>query len=108
MEDYKNKLGNLVDKLKKEQPKTPIQEVLPVKATPVERSFALCAPNASNSRASKSASPRGELARNCLVSVFKPGIHVREGGSRSRQIEPGRLQLGVLLERVQRLVAADS
>ncbi|MES2375421.1 MAG: hypothetical protein V4553_02520 [Bacteroidota bacterium] len=32
MENYKNKLGNLADKLKKEQPKTPIQEVLPVKA----------------------------------------------------------------------------
>lgn len=32
MEDYKNKLGNLADKLKKETPKTPIQEVLPVKA----------------------------------------------------------------------------
>jgi hypothetical protein len=33
MEDYKNKLGNLADKLKKEQPKTPMQEVLPIKAT---------------------------------------------------------------------------
>lgn len=32
MEDYKNKLGNLADKLKKESPKTPIQEVQPVKA----------------------------------------------------------------------------
>lgn len=31
MEDYKNRLGNLADKLKKEQPKTPIQEVQPVK-----------------------------------------------------------------------------
>jgi hypothetical protein len=35
MEDYKKKLGGLADKLKKEQPKTPIQEVLPVKATPI-------------------------------------------------------------------------
>ena len=35
MEDYKNKLGNLADKLKKEQPKTPVQEVMPVKAEPV-------------------------------------------------------------------------
>jgi hypothetical protein len=35
MEDYKNKLGNLADKLKKEQPKTPIQEVLPVKVETV-------------------------------------------------------------------------
>ncbi|MEO6520568.1 MAG: hypothetical protein ABIN91_02750 [Mucilaginibacter sp.] len=35
MEDYKNKLGNLADKLKKEQPRTPIQEVLPVKAIPI-------------------------------------------------------------------------
>lgn len=32
MEDYKNKLGNLADKLKKDAPKTPIQEVHPVKA----------------------------------------------------------------------------
>lgn len=32
MTDYKNKLGNLADKLKKEAPKTPIQEVGPVKA----------------------------------------------------------------------------
>jgi hypothetical protein len=31
MDDYKNKLGSLADKLKKEVPKTPIQEVLPVK-----------------------------------------------------------------------------
>jgi hypothetical protein len=35
MEDYKNKLGSLADKLKKEQPRTPIQEVLPVKAETV-------------------------------------------------------------------------
>jgi hypothetical protein len=32
MEDYKNKLGSLADKLKKDPPKTPIQEVHPVKA----------------------------------------------------------------------------
>lgn len=32
MEDYKNKLGSLADRLKKEPPKTPIQEVHPVKA----------------------------------------------------------------------------
>ena len=31
MEDYKNKLGNLADKLKKEPPQTPIQEVHPIK-----------------------------------------------------------------------------
>ncbi len=31
MQDYKSKLGNLADKLKNEQPKTPIQEVHPVK-----------------------------------------------------------------------------
>ncbi|MCD8739103.1 hypothetical protein LT679_00695 [Mucilaginibacter roseus] len=37
MENYKNKLGNLADKLKKEQPKTPIQEVLPVKAETAPR-----------------------------------------------------------------------
>ena len=35
MEDYKKKLCGLADKLKKEQPKTPIQEVLPVKAAPI-------------------------------------------------------------------------
>ena len=32
MDNYKNKLGDLADKLKKERPKTPIQEVQPVKA----------------------------------------------------------------------------
>lgn len=32
MENYKNKLGTLADKLKKEQPRIPIQEVQPVKA----------------------------------------------------------------------------
>ena len=31
MEDYKNKLGSLADKLKKDPPQTPIQEVHPVK-----------------------------------------------------------------------------
>ena len=31
MTDYKDKLGGLADKLKKEIPKTPIQEVHPVK-----------------------------------------------------------------------------
>ena len=31
MTDYKDKLGGLADKLKKENPKTPIQEVHPVK-----------------------------------------------------------------------------
>jgi predicted metal-dependent phosphotriesterase family hydrolase len=31
MTDYKDKLGGLADKLKREQPKTPIQEVHPVK-----------------------------------------------------------------------------
>jgi hypothetical protein len=35
MENYKNKLGNLADKLKQERPATPIQEVIPVKATTV-------------------------------------------------------------------------
>ncbi len=37
MADYKSKLGNLADKLKKEEPKTPIQEVAPVKAQPIEK-----------------------------------------------------------------------
>ncbi|MXV52445.1 hypothetical protein GS399_15830 [Pedobacter sp. HMF7647] len=31
MTDYKNKLGNLANKLKTEQPKMPIQEVTPIK-----------------------------------------------------------------------------
>jgi hypothetical protein len=31
MTDYKDKLGGLADKLKKETPKTPIQEVHPIK-----------------------------------------------------------------------------
>ena len=35
MENYKNKLGNLADKLKQERPATPIQEVIPVKAASV-------------------------------------------------------------------------
>jgi hypothetical protein len=33
MTDYKDKLGGLADKLKKENPKTPIQEVHPIKQT---------------------------------------------------------------------------
>jgi NRPS condensation-like uncharacterized protein len=37
MENYKNKLGNLADKLKKEQPRTPIQEVQPVKVDTVPK-----------------------------------------------------------------------
>jgi hypothetical protein len=32
MDKYKDKLGGLADKLKQERPKTPIQEVKPVKA----------------------------------------------------------------------------
>ncbi|WPU94831.1 hypothetical protein SNE25_04755 [Mucilaginibacter sabulilitoris] len=37
MEDYKNKLGNLAEKLKKEPAKTPIQEVHPVKEASTEK-----------------------------------------------------------------------
>ena len=37
MEDYKNKLGNLADKLKKEPLQTPIQEVHPVKMDQVDK-----------------------------------------------------------------------
>ena len=37
MTDYKNKLGNLADRLKKEEPKTPIQEVSPVKGRAEEK-----------------------------------------------------------------------
>lgn len=36
MEDYKSKLGSLADKLKKERPATPIQQVSPVKVRPDE------------------------------------------------------------------------
>jgi hypothetical protein len=35
MMDYKNKLGGLADKLKKEQPIIPIQEVHPVKSSTI-------------------------------------------------------------------------
>lgn len=35
MTDYKDKLGGLADKLKKETPKTPIQEVHPIKQNAV-------------------------------------------------------------------------
>ncbi len=37
MTDYKDKLGGLADKLKKETPKTPIQEVHPVRQTAQEK-----------------------------------------------------------------------
>lgn len=37
MTNYKNKLGGLADRLKKEEPKTPIQEVSPVKSKIVEK-----------------------------------------------------------------------
>jgi hypothetical protein len=37
MEEYKNKLGNLANKLKTDVPKTPIQEVHPVKLPEVEK-----------------------------------------------------------------------
>ncbi len=37
MEDYKNKLGSLADKLKKEPVKTPVQEVRPVKEVPADK-----------------------------------------------------------------------
>lgn len=37
MENYKDKLGGLADKLKQERPKTPIQEVQPVRVeTPIK------------------------------------------------------------------------
>ena len=35
MTDYKDKLGGLADKLKKETPKTPIQEVHPIRQSAV-------------------------------------------------------------------------
>ncbi|RYY06473.1 MAG: hypothetical protein EOP43_06250 [Sphingobacteriaceae bacterium] len=37
MTDYKSKLGGLADRLKKEEPKMPIQEVSPVKDKAVEK-----------------------------------------------------------------------
>jgi len=37
MEEYKNKLGSLANKLKMEAPKMPIQEVHPVKPLPDEK-----------------------------------------------------------------------
>jgi len=37
MDNYQNKLGNLADKLKQERPKTPIQEVKPIKASAAEK-----------------------------------------------------------------------
>ncbi|MGI4806463.1 MAG: hypothetical protein ACRYFL_16965 [Janthinobacterium lividum] len=37
MTDYKNKLGGLADRLKKEEPKMPIQEVSPVKNKVIEK-----------------------------------------------------------------------
>ncbi len=37
MKEYQNKLGNLADKLKKDPPKTPIQEVNPVKSESVDK-----------------------------------------------------------------------
>ncbi|QEC78521.1 hypothetical protein [Mucilaginibacter ginsenosidivorax] len=37
MENYKNKLGSLADKLRNEPAKTPIQEVHPVKELPVDK-----------------------------------------------------------------------
>lgn len=37
MTDYKNKLGGLADRLKKEEPKMPIQAVSPVKNSAVEK-----------------------------------------------------------------------
>ena len=36
MTDFKNRLGALADKIKNEQPATPIQEVIPVKTGKVE------------------------------------------------------------------------
>jgi len=35
MDDYKKKLGSLAEKIKKEAPQTPIQQVLPVRPLPV-------------------------------------------------------------------------
>jgi len=37
MNNYKNKLGTLADKLRKERPATPIQEVHPVKGSAVQK-----------------------------------------------------------------------
>ena len=40
MNDYKRKLGSLAEKIKKETPQTPIQQVLPVKSMPVSADLA--------------------------------------------------------------------
>src|SRR5205823_6413194 len=59
------------------------------------------APHAPSSRATRSATPRGALARNssdCTLATDSP----------SGQVDPRRLQLRVLLKRVQRLVASDA
>lgn len=37
MTDYKNKLGGLANRLKEEHPKTPIQEVAPVKSRSADK-----------------------------------------------------------------------
>jgi hypothetical protein len=37
MTDYKNKLGGLANRLKEEHPKTPIQEVAPVKSRSTDK-----------------------------------------------------------------------
>ena len=37
MDNYQNKLGDLADKLKQERPRTPIQEVQPVKVNTVPK-----------------------------------------------------------------------
>jgi len=36
MEDYKNKLSNLAGKLKQEKPRTPVQQIQPVKKSPLK------------------------------------------------------------------------
>lgn len=44
MSDYKDKLGDLANQLKKEKPKSPIQEVKPIKKLEEETQFSLWLP----------------------------------------------------------------
>src|SRR5437660_13273 len=82
------------------------------------RSRTSCASSALSSRASRSAKPRGQLARSCSGARSSRGagscgcggamVPVTADGKALREIEPGRLELGVLVQGVQRFVAPDA
>src|ERR1700733_11285449 len=71
------------------------------KATPPARSRTSTAPQACSSRLRRAAKPRGALARNRSAALTRPAA----AAAPSRQVEPGGLQLGVLLQGMQGLVA---